>query len=107
MSKNVRGDGNCSDWTPRASRPGARKLRLGAGFQPALAGGAEFSRKRKSCAGTRKETSEADGATGTISGTKEIVEFGEQADYFVVGLAGGRMAVVDRNAAGVEIEVKL
>lgn len=45
-----------------------------------------------------------DGATGTISGTKEIVEFGEQADYFVVGLAGGRMAVVDRNAAGVEIQ---
>jgi alkylation response protein AidB-like acyl-CoA dehydrogenase len=46
------------------------------------------------------------GATisGTISGTKEIVEFGEQADLFVVGLAGGRFGVVDRNATGVEIQ---
>lgn len=40
----------------------------------------------------------------TISGTKEIVEFGEQADLFVVGLAGGRFGVVDRNATGVEIQ---
>jgi len=45
-----------------------------------------------------------DGATGTLSGHKEIVEFGEQADYFVVGLAGGKLGVVDRNDAGVEIQ---
>lgn len=44
------------------------------------------------------------GTTGTITGTKEIVEFGEQADYFVVGLADGKMGVVDRNATGVEIQ---
>lgn len=44
------------------------------------------------------------GTTGTISGQKEIVEFGEQADYFVVGLAGGKLGVVDRNASGVEIQ---
>ena len=42
--------------------------------------------------------------TGTLTGTKEIVEFGEFADFFVVGLAGGKMGVVDRNAAGVEIQ---
>jgi alkylation response protein AidB-like acyl-CoA dehydrogenase len=40
----------------------------------------------------------------TITGTKEIVEFGEHADLFVVGLAGGRFGVVDRNATGVEIQ---
>lgn len=40
----------------------------------------------------------------TITGTKETVEFGEHADLFVVGLAGGRFGVVDRNAAGVEIQ---
>ncbi len=40
----------------------------------------------------------------TITGTKEIVEFGEHADFFVVGLAGGRLGVVDRNATGVEIQ---
>ena len=45
-----------------------------------------------------------EGKTGAISGTKEIVEFGEQADYFVVGLAGGKMGVVDRTATGVEIQ---
>ncbi len=45
-----------------------------------------------------------DGETGTISGSKETVEFGEQADYFVVGLAGGKIGVVDRNAAGIEIQ---
>lgn len=45
-----------------------------------------------------------DGTTGTITGAKEIVEFGEQADYFVVGLAGGKMGVVERNANGVEIQ---
>jgi alkylation response protein AidB-like acyl-CoA dehydrogenase len=44
------------------------------------------------------------GTTGTITGTKEIVEFGEQADFFVVGLAGGKMGVVDRNASGVEVQ---
>ena len=41
---------------------------------------------------------------GTVSGTKEIVEFGEQADAFVVGLAGGRLGVVERSASGVEIQ---
>ena len=40
----------------------------------------------------------------TISGAKEIVEFGEHADLFVVGLAGGTFGVVDRNAVGVEIQ---
>jgi len=45
-----------------------------------------------------------DGETGTISGAKEIVEFGEHADYFVVGLKGGKIGVIDRNAAGVEIQ---
>ena len=45
-----------------------------------------------------------EGKTGTVSGTKEIVEFGEQADYFVVGLAGGKMGVVERNASGVEVQ---
>ena len=40
----------------------------------------------------------------TISGTKEMVEFGEHADLFVVGLAGGGFGVVDRNASGVEIQ---
>jgi len=40
----------------------------------------------------------------TISGAKEIVEFGEHADLFVVGLAGGRFGVVDRNASDVEIQ---
>lgn len=44
------------------------------------------------------------GATGTLSGTKENVEFGEQADYFVVGLKGGKLGVVDRNAEGVEVQ---
>lgn len=39
-----------------------------------------------------------------ITGTKEIVEFGEHADLFVVGLAGGRFGVVERNATGVEIQ---
>ncbi len=43
-------------------------------------------------------------AGATIAGTKEIVEFGEHADLFVVGLAGGRFGVVDRNATGVEIQ---
>ncbi|MCA9506583.1 MAG: acyl-CoA/acyl-ACP dehydrogenase, partial [Myxococcales bacterium] len=40
----------------------------------------------------------------SISGTKESVEFGEQADLFVVGLAGGRLGVVERSAPGVEIQ---
>ena len=40
----------------------------------------------------------------TITGIKEIVEFGEHADLFVVGLAGGRFGVVDRDATGVEIQ---
>jgi len=44
------------------------------------------------------------GKSGTVSGTKEIVEFGEQADYFVVGLAGGKMGVVRRDASGVEVQ---
>ncbi len=45
-----------------------------------------------------------EGKTGTVTGTKEIVEFGEHADSFVVGLAGGKMGVVQRNASGVEIQ---
>ncbi|MCP4903759.1 MAG: acyl-CoA/acyl-ACP dehydrogenase [bacterium] len=45
-----------------------------------------------------------EGALGKISGTKEIVEFGEHADTFVVGLAGAKMGIVDRNASGVEIQ---
>ncbi len=45
-----------------------------------------------------------EGETGTLSGTKEIVEFGEQADCFVVGLAGGRLGVVERDASGIEIQ---
>jgi alkylation response protein AidB-like acyl-CoA dehydrogenase len=43
-------------------------------------------------------------ATPKISGTKEIVEFGEHADVFVVGLAGGRFGIVERDATGVEIQ---
>ncbi|MFK7894827.1 MAG: acyl-CoA dehydrogenase family protein [Myxococcota bacterium] len=45
-----------------------------------------------------------DGTTGTITGAKDIVEFGEHADYFVVGLAGGKFGVVERNAAGIEVQ---
>ena len=44
------------------------------------------------------------GSGDRLSGAKEIVEFGEQADLFVVGLEGGRLGVVDRNASGVEIQ---
>jgi len=44
------------------------------------------------------------GAGERISGAKEIVEFGEHADLFVVGLEGARLGVVDRNATGVEIQ---
>jgi len=40
----------------------------------------------------------------SITGAKEIVEFGEHADLFVVGLAGGRFGVVERNATGVEVQ---
>lgn len=40
----------------------------------------------------------------TISGAKEIVEFGEHADFFVVGLAGGTFGVVEQDARGVEIQ---
>ena len=40
----------------------------------------------------------------SITGVKEIVEFGEHADLFVVGLAGGRFGVVERNATGVEVQ---
>jgi alkylation response protein AidB-like acyl-CoA dehydrogenase len=43
-------------------------------------------------------------ANQTITGTKELVEFGEHADLFVVGLAGGRFGVVERTATGVEIQ---
>jgi len=39
-----------------------------------------------------------------LSGTKERVEAAEHADLFVVGLAGGKLAVVDRAARGVEIQ---
>jgi len=40
----------------------------------------------------------------TITGSKEIVEFGEHADLFVVGLAGGQLGVVERDASGVEVQ---
>jgi alkylation response protein AidB-like acyl-CoA dehydrogenase len=43
-------------------------------------------------------------AGAAITGAKEIVEFGEHVDLFVVGLAGGRFGVVERNATGVEIQ---
>ncbi|MEE8166708.1 MAG: acyl-CoA dehydrogenase family protein [Myxococcota bacterium] len=43
-------------------------------------------------------------AGATISGTKETVAFAEQADLFVVGLAGGALGVVERNASGVEVQ---
>ncbi len=43
-------------------------------------------------------------SSGTISGSKETVAFAEQADLFIVGLAGGGLAVVDRNASGVEVQ---
>jgi alkylation response protein AidB-like acyl-CoA dehydrogenase len=40
----------------------------------------------------------------TLDGSKETVSFAEQADLFVVGLAGGGLAVVDRNANGVDVQ---
>jgi len=43
-------------------------------------------------------------AGATISGTKETVAFAEQADLFVVGLSGGALGVVERNASGVEVQ---
>jgi alkylation response protein AidB-like acyl-CoA dehydrogenase len=43
-------------------------------------------------------------AGAAITGAKEIVEFGEHVDLFVVGLAGGRFGVVECNATGVEIQ---
>lgn len=39
-----------------------------------------------------------------IDGAKEMIEFGEHADVLVVGLAGGRLGVVERTAAGLEIQ---
>lgn len=43
-------------------------------------------------------------AGATISGAKERVEGAEQADLLVVGLAGGKLGVVEREAAGIEIQ---
>ena len=40
----------------------------------------------------------------TLSGTKETVPFAEHADLFIVGLAGGKLCVVERSAAGVEVQ---
>jgi alkylation response protein AidB-like acyl-CoA dehydrogenase len=40
----------------------------------------------------------------TLTGTKDRVEAAEHADLFVVGLAGGKLGVVDRGASGVEIQ---
>ena len=40
----------------------------------------------------------------TLRGLKERVEAAEHADLFVVGLAGGKLGVVDRSAKGVEIQ---
>ncbi len=43
-------------------------------------------------------------AGATLSGAKERVEAAEHADLFVVGLAGGKLGVVDRSAKGIEIQ---
>ena len=43
-------------------------------------------------------------AGATLKGAKERVEAAEQADLFVVGLAGGKLGVVERGAKGVEIQ---
>lgn len=43
-------------------------------------------------------------AGAKISGTKDPVEAAEHADLFVVGLEGGRLGVVERESAGVEIQ---
>jgi alkylation response protein AidB-like acyl-CoA dehydrogenase len=43
-------------------------------------------------------------AGATLSGDKFRVEAAEHADVFVVGLAGGKLGVVDRSAAGIEIQ---
>jgi alkylation response protein AidB-like acyl-CoA dehydrogenase len=40
----------------------------------------------------------------TLGGVKQTVEFAEHADLFVVGLAGGRFGLVDRDGAGIEIQ---
>ena len=39
-----------------------------------------------------------------LTGSKETVAFAEQADLFVIGLAGGKLAVVEREAAGLEVQ---
>ena len=43
-------------------------------------------------------------AGASLSGAKERVEAAEHADLFVVGLAGGKLGVVDRSAKGIEIQ---
>lgn len=43
-------------------------------------------------------------AGATLSGAKDRVEGAEQADLFVVGLAGGKLGVVERSAKGIEIQ---
>jgi alkylation response protein AidB-like acyl-CoA dehydrogenase len=43
-------------------------------------------------------------AESTLTGAKQHVLFAEVADLIVVGVAGGRLALVERNASGVEIE---
>ncbi len=43
-------------------------------------------------------------AGATLHGAKERVEAAEHADLFVVGLAGGKLGVVDRSAKGIEIQ---
>lgn len=43
-------------------------------------------------------------ASGALTGEKERVEAAEQADLFVVGLAGGKLGVVERSARGLEIQ---
>ena len=45
-----------------------------------------------------------DAASSALSGTKEKVAFAEQADLFVVGAAGGALFVVERDAAGAEVQ---
>jgi len=43
-------------------------------------------------------------AASPLTGSKQTVAFAEHADLFLVGLAGGRFAVVERNASGVEVQ---
>ncbi|MBW2465056.1 MAG: acyl-CoA dehydrogenase family protein, partial [Deltaproteobacteria bacterium] len=43
------------------------------------------------------------GDGGKLTGAKELVPFASQADLFVIGLAGGGLAVVEKDAAGLTV----